>query len=69
MSKKNLIVAVHSGDVKKGGVYNVLSSFANGLLQGFKDADIQAYSTKECIEKGIDFNLAIGFNQFDIQLH
>jgi len=64
MNKKNVIIAIHDADNQN----NILSNFANGLKKGFQQIGYQAYSTKECIEKNIRFNMAIGFNQSELQL-
>ena len=62
MKKEDIIVAVHGNDKLEGGVYNVLSTFTEGLLKGFQQIGIKAYSTDECRNNHINFNIAIGFN-------
>lgn len=56
------VYAIYDGKIEEGGVYNVLASFLRGLLKGFKEAGLNAYSYEECIEKNIHFDVAIGFN-------
>lgn len=60
--QKNLIVGVNGNRDMVGGRYNVLSSFAVGLLQGFQNIGINALTTKECFEKDVLPSLTIGFN-------
>lgn len=62
MEKDKIIIALHGDDSLKGGRYNVLSSFTAGLLKGFRNQGVQAYTFNECIEKKLVPNLAIGFN-------
>lgn len=62
MEKKDIVVAVHGNDQLEGGVYNVLASFSCGLLKGFQEIGVNAYSTYYCSNNNINFNLAIGFN-------
>ena len=45
----NIKYAVYYGDTQEGGVYNVLASFMRGILKGFKDANLEAYTFEECI--------------------
>ncbi len=59
--------AIYHGDSETGGVYNVLASFLRGILKGFQEADICAYTYQECIEKNIDFDVALGFNVAGIE--
>ena len=33
-----------------------------GILKGFKDANLEAYTFEECINNKIDFDVALGFN-------
>lgn len=47
----NITYAVYSGDIEKGGVYNVLASFLRGLLRGFNEAGLKAYTYQECLDK------------------
>ena len=54
--------AIYDGEVECGGVYNVLASFLRGLLKGFKEANLCAYSFEQCQKENIDFDVAIGFN-------
>jgi len=58
----NIKYAVYYGDTQEGGVYNVLASFMRGVLKGFKEAGIEAYTYEECIQNKIDFDVALGFN-------
>lgn len=62
MNIEDLIIGVHGGDNTVGGRYNVLSSFPSGLLKGFQNIGVKAFSTKECFEKGLTPNLTVGFN-------
>ncbi len=68
MDKKNLTIAIHGAEQSEGGVYNVLNSFSTGLLKGFKAIGVSAFSTRECIEKNINFNMSIGFNRNEINI-
>lgn len=68
MDKENLIVAVHYDNEEEGGRYNALASFSNGLIKGFNEIGVKCYSTKECYEKNISPNLAIGFNASGLPL-
>lgn len=58
----NITYAVYNGEAEEGGVYNVLASFLRGLLKGFKEANIDAYTYEECVKNNINFEIAIGFN-------
>ncbi len=58
----DIVYAIYDGEIEKGGVYNVLASFLRGLLKGFKEAGLKAYSFDECMKKNIRFHVAIGFN-------
>lgn len=62
MKKEELIIGVHGDDSTDIGRYNVLSSFYSGLLKGFKNQGVQAYTFKECVEKDLVPNITIGFN-------
>lgn len=62
MNKEDLIIGVHGSDNMIGGHYNVLGSFTAGLLKGFQNNGIKAYTALECYEKGLTPNLTIGIN-------
>lgn len=62
MNKEDLIIGVHGSDNMMGGHYNVLGSFTAGLLKGFQNNGIKAYTTLECFEKELTPNLTIGIN-------
>lgn len=68
MNKEDIIIAVHGDDSNEGGRYNALASFSNGLIKGFNQIGIKCFSTKECFEKEITPNLAIGFNATGLPL-
>ena len=51
--------AIYHGDSETGGVYNVLASFLRGILKGFQEADLCAYTYQECIEKNIPEEQAV----------
>ena len=65
---KNTIIAVHGAHDPSGGVYNVLGSFSQGLLKGFKQNGIVAHSTVDCINNNIPFNITFGFNTSGLQV-
>lgn len=62
MKKEDLIIGVHGSDNMVGGHYNVLGSFTAGLLKGFKNNGINAYTTLECFEKKLAPHITIGIN-------
>lgn len=62
MKKEDLIIGVHGDGGFTGGHYNIIAGFSTGLLRGFQNLGIKAYSTKECFEKRLIPNLTIGFN-------
>lgn len=62
MKKEDLVIGVHWNDEAIGGQYNSIAGFSAGLLKGFRNNNVKAYSTKECFEKNIIPNLTIGFN-------
>lgn len=62
MDKKDIVIAIHQNEKLNDDAYNVISTFSKGLLKGFREIDVSAFSTTECIEKNINFNMAIGFN-------
>ena len=62
MEEKNITVAVHCEENDTGDLYGVKKAFANGLLKGFNQIGIKSFSTKQCIEENIAFNLAMGFD-------
>ncbi|HNW26668.1 MAG TPA: glycosyltransferase [Candidatus Gastranaerophilaceae bacterium] len=62
MNKEDLIIGIHGDGGFTGGHYNVIAGFSTGLLRGFQNCGVKAYSTKECYEKRLLPNLTIGFN-------
>lgn len=66
MANKNIVVAIHGADVCNPT--NFADCHAAALQNGFRQIGIEAYSTKECIEKNVSFNLAIGFDQSELGL-
>lgn len=62
MNKEDLIIGVHGDGKLTGGHYNILAGFSRGLLNGFRNIGVKAFSTKECFESNIKPNLVIGFN-------
>lgn len=62
MNKEDMIIGVHGTNELAGGHYNVLGSFTVGLLKGFQNNGVKAYTTKECFENNLIPNLTIGFN-------
>ena len=67
MGKKDIIVAVHKAENREDSDYNILSSFSDGLLNGFRQIGIKAYTTQECNADKIPFNIAIGFDNAGIE--
>ena len=67
MEKEEIVVAVHKTNEQNNSDYNILSSFADGLLNGFKQIGIKAFTTRECNENKIPFNIAIGFDNVGIE--
>lgn len=62
MENKNITVALHCEDNKENDIYGVKKAFEQGLLKGFKNIGVSAYTSKQCMEENIPFNLAIGFD-------
>lgn len=62
MNKEELIIGVHGDGGFVGGHYNAMAGFSTGLLRGFRNLGVKAYSTKECYDEGIKPNLILGFN-------
>lgn len=62
MGKENITIAIHNETTNQQKPYNVLQSFSNGLLQGFTDIGVKAYTTDYCFENNINFNISIGFD-------
>ena len=67
MGKKDLIIAIHNDTTNKNDQYGILSSFANGLIRGFNDIEIKAYTTDYCFENQINFNMSIGFDLYGLK--
>ena len=57
---EGITYSIYLGHTPRGGVFNVLASFCRGILKGFKEAGFCAFSHEECIEKNINFDVAIG---------
>ncbi len=66
MEKEDIIVAVHKTN-EQNNSFNILSSFSDGLLNGFRQIGIKAYTTEECNADKIPFNIAIGFDNAGIE--
>lgn len=62
MDNKDIIVAIHTKDKKENSGYNVLDTFSQGLIKGFNNIGVKAYTLDECYDNNIGFNIAIGFN-------
>lgn len=62
MKKEDLVIGVHWNGEAIGGQYNSLACFSAGLVKGFRNNNVKAYSTKECFERNIVPSLTIGFN-------
>lgn len=62
MDKEDLIIGVHGQRNIEGGHYNVIGSFTSGLLKGFENNGVRAFTTKECFDQKLMPNLTIGFN-------
>lgn len=67
MNDKELIIAVHCNTSEAERFYGVVEGFSQGLIKGFVQSGVKAYSTEECFEKDIPFNLAIGFDSADLK--
>lgn len=67
MNDKELIVAIHSNTTVCDNSFGMVEAFSQGLLKGFMQSGVKAYSTEECLEKDIPFNLAIGFDSADLK--
>lgn len=62
MENKDITVAVHYDKNDTNDKYGVRASFAEGLIKGFKECGVNAYTTQQCIEENIPFNISIGFD-------
>lgn len=63
MVNENLVIGVHSQFDYAADPYSVIESFTKGLIKGFQNNGAKAFTTQECIEKGITPNVVIGFNK------
>lgn len=61
MSKENIVIAVYTNKTPDSKNF-ILDSFAQSLIQGFKNCGVKAYSYDYCKENNITFNMAIGFD-------
>ena len=61
--QKELAVAIHGAQDDKGGIYNVLGNFTQGIFKAFKNKT-NTYVIQECIKNSIPFDVALGFNVF-----
>ena len=62
MEEKNITVAIHCEENADNDVYGAKKALAQGLINGFNKIGIKAFSSKQCIEDNIPFNLALGFD-------
>lgn len=66
MQDKKITVTIHNTQNAQDDIFQEKEAFANGLLNGFKQAGVNAFTTKQCIEENIPFNLAIGFDTAEL---
>lgn len=66
MEEKNITVAIHNNPDAQDDIFGVKEYFAQGLLNGFKQSGAKAFTTKQCMEENIPFNLAIGFDTAEL---
>ena len=62
MENNNITIAVHCAENDADDKYNIKKTFSEGLLKGFNEIGAKAFSTKQCYDDNIPFNLAIGFD-------
>lgn len=69
MKKEELIIFVYgNGDIESGGLYNVLGSFHVGLIEGFRNIGVKAYSLIEGHKLGLFPNCTVSVNIGGIDL-
>jgi len=47
MNKEDLIIGVHGSRDLVGGHYNVLASFTAGLIKGFENQGVKAFTSQD----------------------
>ena len=62
MDKDKLLIAVYDDENAQNAGYRGLSTFSEGLVNGFRQIGVKSYFVNECIQKGLSPNLVIGFN-------
>ena len=66
MEDRNITVAIHCNEQDDNDKYGEKDVFFQGLIKGFSDCGVKTYSTKQCLEENIPFNIAIGFDTVGI---